>query len=108
MCVVSNVADWGRKQWPQPWTPVHPTGPWPSDTPTRDQWAEFRDLIEKAKEIDIATNQPDCDTEEKTAWMQQMEKRIQELEEALKKNSTSDRREGWGGVLRNRPKKQSS
>lgn len=86
MCVVSNIGDYGRQQWPQPWKtiPLEP-GSWPSDTPSREAWDEYKDLIEKAKEFDQKTGQPECESEEKTAWMKDMEDRISQLEQRGRK-----------------------
>jgi len=65
MCAVSNIGDYGRQEWP-----------------TRTDWEEFKKLLDKAKEFDEKTGQPDCEAEEKTALMQAMEGRIKALEGA--------------------------
>lgn len=81
MCVVSNVGDAFSKRWNE-WPYIDQTAP-PTYEINLDQLTEqerkaFRDfikndlpelkrLLEVAKEIDILTNQPDCENAEKFA-----------------------------------------
>jgi hypothetical protein len=41
--------------------------------PTRKEWEDFKDLIQKALEIDKKTGQPDCIDPKKAEWMKKME-----------------------------------
>lgn len=116
MCVVSNIGDYGRKQyWPNPFddwqkwpsvAPVSPANPkvvplpipdFPY-TPTPVDWEkelqrmkEFQELIEKARKYDEMTNEPDCEDPQKTDWLKDLEARVEFLEKNLpKKESTED------------------
>jgi hypothetical protein len=77
MCVVSMVTDHFHDRWTQP-RPLCPdpyvpgsitiTGPplfQPPIFPSPDEIAEFRKLLEKARQYDIVHNQPDCGIEDK-------------------------------------------
>ena len=92
MCMVSAVTGYGRQTWPQPvypHVPVHPsTSSQPvkiievPKVPTQKEWAEFLELVEKAKKFDELANQPDCEDPEKAAWMERIEERLAALEAA--------------------------
>lgn len=62
MCSVSAVHDYGRNL---------PLSIW-----TEDSLAEFRKLIEQAKQFDIKTGQPDCEDPEKTKFIQVIEQKV--------------------------------
>ncbi len=86
MCSYSAVGDYGRKYlpnpppWPQPGY-VQPYPPGAYLTP--EQWEAFKELLEKARAFDEQTGQPDCEDDEKTAWMVEVEERMKALEEAV-------------------------
>lgn len=84
MCIISGIYDYGHRTWPTwPTTaPVPPPIPPASATPfpTPEQWEAFKRLIEVAKEFDRIANQPDCEDPEKGKWMEQVERRLADLE----------------------------
>jgi hypothetical protein len=62
MCVVSMVMDhyqekWGPLTWPAP--------PTPAISP--EEVAEFRRLLDRAREYDARNNEPDCEMADKKA-----------------------------------------
>ena len=81
MCVVSMVYDWTWDKWNRRYNPppivvpnpAAPYYPWPAvpvpqptpPAPTPEEVQEFRDLLDRAREYDKRTSQPDCETEEK-------------------------------------------
>lgn len=78
MCTVSAVETGFTKRWDEPWHPEPPftpqprpwnpnPNPFPDPFPqlTPQELAEFRRLLKNAKEIDEATDQPDCEMESK-------------------------------------------
>jgi hypothetical protein len=96
MCAVSNMGDYGRQTWPNPF-PVQPyetqkpidmpgmippynTGikvPAPLYIgPTKDQFEEFLKLLRAAKAFDEATGQPDCKNDEKLDWLKAIAKHL--------------------------------
>ncbi len=92
MCAYSAISDWGRDRWipvPQPYYP-QPYNPPPTTTGgtttntgvtiTREQWEKFQKLLAAAKDFDDKTGQKDCESAEKTAWMKEIEDRLNELE----------------------------
>ena len=87
MCVVSMIIDYGRRTWGEPyeWRPTEPyiIPQWPQ--PVKSDWDRLLDLIKKAKEIDEATGQPDCEDPKKVEWLEAMEKRMKALEDKLAK-----------------------
>ena len=80
MCVYSSIGQWGRENLPEapPWN-TFPALPGVYITPA--QWAEYKKLLEAAKEFDKATGQPECTDPEKTAWMEDVERRMAALEQ---------------------------
>jgi hypothetical protein len=76
MCVVSMVMDHYRDRW-EPWTqPPSPVSPplsprdfaqllQPKPTITPEEIAEFRKLLERAREYDKRNSEPECELEEK-------------------------------------------
>ena len=85
MCVVSMVIDHYRENsWPGrppswPWSdPMPRPDPMPSPMPNREvaelrrEVEELKDLIRKAKDIDAATGQPDCEMDEKVEFVKQI------------------------------------
>lgn len=88
MCAVSNISDYGQKQWPAPMPGVispfnpyqnpaipppylqpNPLSPPPYTGPTKEQFEEFLTLLRAAKRFDEATGQPDCIADDKLAWL---------------------------------------
>lgn len=59
MCAASVVMDHYRFKW-QALVSAPPL-PWPSVPPTPAEVAEFRSLLERAREYDRRTRQPDCE-----------------------------------------------
>lgn len=82
MCVYSAVADHYIRKWePFVWPP-DPVTPSPQVIPpliiqqpspfTPEEVAQLKDLLQKAKDIDDATGQPDCENEEKKAKLREI------------------------------------
>lgn len=101
MCVVSNIGDYGRGMWPQPWKSPGPVQPFgmpvapapiviqpPYTGPTKEQFEEFLELLRAARKFDVATGQKDCPSEDKTAWMRELAKLVgvdpEKVDEILK------------------------
>jgi hypothetical protein len=85
MCTLSMIYDYGRQVWPQqPYVPNPSPGTVPTFTvpkvPTPEEWAAFLELVEKARKFDEMTNQPDCEDPEKGKWMEEVERRLADLE----------------------------
>lgn len=59
MCAVSVILDYGSKIERTSWT--------------KDSFNGYKDLLERAKEWDEKTNQPDCPHPEKEKWMDLVE-----------------------------------
>lgn len=91
MCVVSMVMDHYADRWgkPEPFTsPFAPgTNPYPGINPTgvpftplfqppvfpsREEVAEFRKLLERAREYDKKHNEPDCELADKKAKLKKI------------------------------------
>lgn len=70
MCVVSVIYDYGRMNYdPNYW----------------EKWIKpYQETIEAAKKLDEVTGQKDCETEEKTAWMKEIEEKLEKLEKRKK------------------------
>lgn len=89
MCSYSTMGDIGRGYWPhvpdtiQPWIQPQPIVIEVDRVPTPKQWEAFKELVRKAKAFDEAVGTPGCECEdiEKTAWIADMEQRMQELED---------------------------
>jgi hypothetical protein len=71
MCVVSMIYDYGRGINPNIWT-----------KPILD---DYKKLIEKAKEWDIKTKQPDCDDKNKLAWLEKVEDYLNSMKDKAEK-----------------------
>jgi hypothetical protein len=70
MCVVSAVHDWGQHQPIDIWTP---------------QAVEaFEELVERAKEFDVKTGQPDCVDPAKAAFFTRIKARVAAKEAGTK------------------------
>ncbi len=85
MCVVSMIYDHFHDKWqPRPTPPwfIPPTVPTQPSVPaiTPDEIEEFRRLLERAREYDRRTGQPDCELEEKR---QKLKKLADELGVAI-------------------------
>lgn len=89
MCVFSMVSDWGRDRWPQRAEPFDPTPTWPlvptptfipAPLPSKEDWEEFKKLLDRAREYDKKNQESDCPDPEKVKWMQEVERRLVELE----------------------------
>lgn len=91
MCVVSMVTDhfldkWKDRQplpfYPQPLLPILPEKAvddiFPPRVPaiTPEEIAEFRKLLERAREYDAKHNEPDCELEEKKTQLQNLAKEL--------------------------------
>lgn len=76
MCVVSMVSDYYREQWEprtQPtWVPTIIGEPAVTDAEIR----EFRKLLERAREYDRRTGQPDCELAEKKAALKAIAEKL--------------------------------
>jgi hypothetical protein len=96
MCVVSNIGDYGRRQWPD-WGKPEPApamplpGVWPPpqyNGPTREQFEEFLKLLRAGARFDKATGQPACEQEQKIGWLRDMAKALgfdpQKVDDALR------------------------
>lgn len=66
MCTVSMIFDHYHDKWQrQTIPPAIPSIPWTPAFPTPEEIAEFRELLERAREYDREHDQPDCETAEK-------------------------------------------
>lgn len=90
MCVVSMIMDhyfdeWWRKLPPQPSPWVVPQ-PYPTVSPTYippivpaitpEEIAEFRRLLDRAREYDKRNNEPDCEMESKRQKLKELAKEL--------------------------------
>jgi hypothetical protein len=89
MCVVSMVMDhqwdeWNRR-YPRPFQPpvINPFAPLPIPAPvpvlpppTPEEIAEFRRLLERAREYDRRNNEPDCELAEKRQRLKDLAKEL--------------------------------
>lgn len=104
MCVVSAITDYGQRIWPDPW--VQPSGVGPRHYPAvrpngpnqttpfepaskqdlealASQMREFMETIKAAEKFDAVTDQPDCPSEDKAAWLKDFRSRLDQLESEL-------------------------
>lgn len=65
MCVVSMVMDHYHEKWSQPPYKNPLPNIFPLSPITNEEIAEFRKLLERAREYDKRNNEPDCELEEK-------------------------------------------
>lgn len=67
MCAVSMIMDHYHDKWKRPKPYTYPNVPaWPSQPIiTPEEIAEFKRLLERAREYDKQNNEPDCEMEEK-------------------------------------------
>lgn len=81
MCVVSMVMDhyWDKWNKPQPVQQPFPFNPYPvmpqivpQPQITPEEVAEFKRLLERAREYDKKHNEPDCELEEKKSRIKQL------------------------------------
>lgn len=63
MCVVSMVMDYYQDKWERQY--IYPTQPTFPTFPSKEEIKEFRELLERAREYDRKTGQPNCELEEK-------------------------------------------
>jgi hypothetical protein len=71
MCVVSMIYDYGRNIPPYKW---------------EKNWIDdYKKLIERAKEWDVKTGQPDCDDKDKLAWLKKIEDYLNSLKDKTEK-----------------------
>lgn len=68
MCTVSVVHDYMRTNIPE-------------QTWTRPLFNEYQEIIRRLTELDAKLNQPDCVDLTKAAWAQEVEARLQRLEQ---------------------------
>ena len=67
MCSVSVVHDYFRQQTsPHEWN--------------RDKLNEYKEIIKRLEKLDEHFNQPDCEDPLKTAWVREVEARLEKLE----------------------------
>jgi hypothetical protein len=78
-CAVSMIMDHYIERWqqphpvPQPWVPVIPAPPMPSRPAiTDEEVAEFRRLLERAREHDRKNGNPDCELDEKKQLLKRL------------------------------------
>jgi hypothetical protein len=69
---MSMILDYGRTR--------HPDTFWTVGT-----WPPFKELIEKAKEVDDLIGEPDCEDQEKVDWFERIDKKIQDEETKLER-----------------------
>lgn len=93
MCLVSNIGDTYtggfRDRWPhipvQPWNPFPTTQPYMPQADIKDAYVSLEDFmtlkreieqlkkdLEEAKRQDIANGEPDCEMEEKIAFLKKI------------------------------------
>lgn len=77
MCVVSMIMDHYRDKW-APMVPQQPfVWPVPYTPPiTPEEIAEFRRLLDRAREYDRRNNEPDCELEEKKEAIRKIAKAL--------------------------------
>lgn len=68
MCAVSEVHDYMARNVPL-------------DAWTRPVFNEFQEVIGRLDALDKKLGQPDCHDPEKAAWMEEVERRLQKIEE---------------------------
>lgn len=78
MCVYSMISDHFYDKWnpwpnyPEPWKP-NPYAPQPPvKIPSKEDIDEFYKLLERAREYDKRTGQPDCDLEDKKVKLRKL------------------------------------
>lgn len=69
LCVVSMVFDWANERDKYYWT--------------RPNYDSLKELIRKAEQYDIMTNQPHCEDENKAKVLERIEQRLAEIERKL-------------------------
>jgi len=110
MCVVSNTGDyWGQRLHPwSPYTPplpyippaqmpditkivINPTGPTKDDFDNLKKEVQImKEQLARAKEYDKANGEPDCEIEDKMAFLREVAKLVGiDLDEVLKKDSAN-------------------
>lgn len=62
MCSVSVILDYGMK------TPI--------DKWNFQKYIDFNELVKAAKEYDRRHGEPECETDEKIAWLRELEKEV--------------------------------
>lgn len=81
MCVVSMVGDFAQERWPKVYPNIFRpmTGEDFKDPVSREEFDALRrevqmikELLEKAKEYDERTNQPNCELDEKIALLKKV------------------------------------
>jgi len=69
MCMVSVITDYGRTQVPE-------------ITWTTTTFNEYQEILRRLEELDRKLGQPACEDPVKAAWMEDVEKRLQQLEKS--------------------------
>jgi hypothetical protein len=78
MCVVSMIMDHYTEKWHQRLPNIYPTE-FPVITPpaiTSEEIAEFKRLLERAREYDNKNNEPDCELQEKRDTIKKLAKQL--------------------------------
>jgi len=47
---------------------------------TRKDFNEYKEIIDRLDKLDKKLDQPECDSEDKSAWMKEVEERLEALE----------------------------
>lgn len=84
MCSVSMIMQVKTDEWQRRYFDQHPPSSpfvWPNpyyrlSMPTEDEIAEFRLLLERAREYDRKHNEPDCELQEKKDRLKTMAKEL--------------------------------
>lgn len=71
MCVVSMIFDHYHDKW-FPLVPLVPQYPLPQPAVTPEEVAEFRRLLDRAREYDRRNNEPDCELLEKKRKLKEL------------------------------------
>jgi hypothetical protein len=80
MCAVSVMIGYGQDWLKQlPHIPVSPPR-----LPSTEEWKQYLELVKKAQEFDLKTNQPNCEDPKKAEWVEDINKRIIGIEQTLK------------------------
>jgi len=84
--MLSVVTRYGRDTWPV-YTKPNATPPLPiviekpvERIPSQEEWDEFLEICDKAAKWDELMGEPECVDPEKDAWMEEIERRLAELE----------------------------
>ena len=101
MCMVSATIDYGQRTlpqlpghiiWPDKWLNPNPVTPTQNPLDIYKTWLE---TIEAAKKFDKVNNEPDCESEEKVAFVADLVTRLTELGVSLIQEGKTEEGVEW-------------